>query len=211
MNIDYYKRIDPVTNVAFASTNINYYARIAPFINVAFTVTSVWWEQPRNHRGLDIATPYALGNVPVYSMCNGTIIFNGEDVGGYGYYIIMKDSTTNMGFLYAHLNKPSPLAVGTPIVVGQYVGNEGQTGHATGIHLHVEMQDLTNHGWIYGAPKETYSNPAEFMGFPNQEGIWIYYDGTPIDPPTPTPTFKRVKFPWVLYARKNRNKFTKNE
>lgn len=35
----------------------DYEARIAPFINVTFFVTSVWWEEPRNHRGLDIATP----------------------------------------------------------------------------------------------------------------------------------------------------------
>ena len=35
----------------------DYVARIAPFINVEFYVTSQWWEQPRNHRGLDIATP----------------------------------------------------------------------------------------------------------------------------------------------------------
>lgn len=25
-------------------------ARIAPFINIEFVVTSVWWEEPRNHR-----------------------------------------------------------------------------------------------------------------------------------------------------------------
>ena len=28
----------------------DYNARIAPFINVIFYVTSIWWEEPRNHR-----------------------------------------------------------------------------------------------------------------------------------------------------------------
>lgn len=37
-----------------------YEARIAPFINIEFWITSEWWEQPRNHRGLDIATASAL-------------------------------------------------------------------------------------------------------------------------------------------------------
>ena len=68
----------------------DYQARIAPFINQEFWVTSVWWEEPRNHRGLDIATAYSAGNAPLYSMCNGTIVYNGYDAGGYGYYIIMK-------------------------------------------------------------------------------------------------------------------------
>lgn len=75
----------------------DYEARIAPFINVTFYVTSVWWEQPRNHRGLDIATPSSLGNVPLYSMCNGTIVHKDYDAEGYGNYIIMKDSQTRHG------------------------------------------------------------------------------------------------------------------
>lgn len=61
----------------------DYVARIAPFINVTFYVTSVWWEQPRNHRGLDIATPSSLGNVPLYSMCNGTVVHKDYDANGY--------------------------------------------------------------------------------------------------------------------------------
>ena len=75
----------------------DYVARIAPFINVTFYVTSVWWEQPRNHRGLDIATASSLGNVPLYSMCNGTIVHKDYDADGYGNYIIMKDSITRYG------------------------------------------------------------------------------------------------------------------
>lgn len=58
----------------------------------------------------------------------------------------------------------------------------GTTGSSTGIHLHLEMQDISQHDWIYQAPKETYTNPAEFMGIPNQEGISVIYYGTPIPP-----------------------------
>lgn len=182
--------------------NADYQARIAPFIDVIFYVTSVWWEQPRNHRGLDIATPTALGNVPVYSMCDGTIVTNAYNEGGYGNYIIMKDDTTGMGFLYAHLVERSPLLVGSKIKIGEQVGREGSTGNSTGIHLHVEMQDISTHNWIYGADKSYYENPAEFMGFPNVEGISVYYDGVPYIPPVENK--KRKNFPWVLYARKLR-------
>lgn len=184
----------------------DYEARIAPFINETFYVTSEWWEQPRNHRGLDIATPSSLGNVALYSMCNGTIVINSWDEDGYGNYIVMKDKTTGMGFLYAHLNEPSMLNVGDEVLIGQLVGYEGTTGNSSGIHLHIEMQDISQHSWIFGADKSYYTNPAEFMGFPNVEDISIIYYGTPITP-TPTPsTKKRSKFKWVLYAKKLRNR-----
>ena len=49
------------------------------------------------------------------------------------------------------------------------------------------------------------------MGFPNQTGISVIYNGTPIPPipPTPVQTNQKSKFKWVLYNRKirNRNKF----
>lgn len=180
----------------------DYNARIAPFINIEFWVTSEWWEQPRNHRGLDIATASALGSQPLYSMCDGQVVLKSYDRTGYGYYIIMKDNTTNMGFLYAHLSQASPLNVGDSVSVGQFVGYEGSTGSSTGLHLHLEMQDLTNHNWIFRAPKEYYSNPADFMGIPNQEGISAIYDGTP--EPTP-PSSETSINNWLISKAKRVN------
>lgn len=166
----------------------DYEARIAPFINTQFWVTSEWWEQPRNHRGLDIATARAEGSQPVYSMCNGTVVLKSNDPDGYGYYIIMKDNDTGMGFLYAHFREPSNKNVGDSVSIGEQVGWEGSTGSSTGLHLHVEMQDISSHSWQFGAPKEMYENPADFMGFPNVEGITVIYYGTPKPPTPPTPT-----------------------
>ena len=85
--------------------------------------------------------------------------------------------------------------------IGEYVGNEGTTGASTGIHLHFEIQDISNTGyWNFIAPISDCINPAEWMGVPNVEGISIYYDGVP------KYKKKRKKFPWVLYAEKLRNK-----
>lgn len=176
----------------------DYEARIAPFINVTFYVTSEWWEQPRNHRGLDIATPSSLGNVPLYSMCNGTVVHKAFDENGYGNYIIMKDSITGMGFLYAHLHEPSNKNVGESVTLGEQVGLEGTTGSSTGIHLHLEMQDISQHNWQYQAPKEVYTNPAEFMDIPNVEGISAIYYGTPLPP---EPLYKNSK-KWLMSRSK---------
>ena len=134
-------------------------------------------------------------------MCNGEVVLKSYDEDGYGYYIIMKDSQTGMGFLYAHLKEPSPKNVGDTVSIGEFVGIEGTTGSSTGIHLHLEMQDISTHSWIFGADKSYYTNPADFLGIPNVEGTVAIYYGTPI----PTTT-KRNKFKWVLYARKLRNK-----
>lgn len=185
--------------------------RIAPFINVTFWVTSVWWELPRNHKGLDIATATAGGPVPIYSMCNGTVV-RSEVSGsltekvGYGNVVIVKDDTTGMGFLFAHLSRRD-VQLGDHVVIGQQIGMEGETGEAYGMHLHLEMQDISTHSWDYSYNKSLYTNPAEWMGIPNVEGTECYYDGVPIPPPTPKrKDNKKSKFKWVLYSKKLRVK-----
>lgn len=184
----------------------DYNARIAPFIDITFYVTSIFGIQPsRTHRGLDIATATSAGYVPMYSMCNGTVIRNRWD-DSYGNYLILKDNDYGIGFLFAHMNEPSPLSEGDSVVIGQYIGDEGTTGNSTGIHLHLEMQDISENSWEFNADIDKYINPAEWMGFPNTQGISVIYDGTPIEPPTPSITIKKKNFPWVLYARKLRNK-----
>ena len=66
------------------------------------------------------------------------------------------------------------------------------------------MQDLSNRSWIFNGNREDYLNPADFMGIPNQEGITVYYDGTPI-PPLPS-SFLHSHFKCVLYANKLRKR-----
>lgn len=65
---------------------------------------------------------------------------------------------------------------------GQQVGLEGTTGVSTGIHLHLEQQDLTNRDWSFDRIKENYKDPANFMGFPDIKGVSVIYNGTPIPP-----------------------------
>lgn len=158
--------------------------RIAPFINVEFVITSEWWE-PRsyNHKGLDISTG---GNDPLYSMFNGKVILKAWDGDGFGNYIIIKDNETGVASLYGHMKEVN-VNQGDNVAIGQQVGIEGTTGHSTGNHLHLELQDLSSgRDWIFGGQKSDYMNPATFLGIPNVEGTRAIYNGTP-RPPTPTP------------------------
>lgn len=185
---------------------------IAPFINVVFTITSHWWYVRVNpvtgettiHRGLDIATPYSE---PVYSMLNGYVMERGTD-SSQGNYLVICDnivgsSTYGYATRYMHLAS-FDVFQGQSVVVGQQVGMEGTTGQSTGIHLHVEMQDVSrfNWQWHWSYTKSDYLDPTVFMGIDNIDYTEWIYDGTPIPP---TPTHKRNKFPWVLYANKLRN------
>lgn len=180
-------------------------ANIAPFINVTFWVTSEFWEdRSYYHKGIDIATATALGSQPVYSVCDGIVVrseFTGsnEEKIGYGNVVIVK-GTDGMGYLFAHLNSRD-VSVGDSVRVGQKLGMEGETGEAYGMHLHFEMQDLTNHDWDYSHERSLYSNPADFMGIPNVEGTECFYNGTPYTPVVIT-TKKKHKYKFYLFKKK---------
>ena len=192
--------------------------RIAPFINVTFYITSKWWDVRTNpvtgqteiHRGLDIATG---GNDPVYSMLNGEVHSSGYS-SSRGNWIIIWDnnsssSTYGYATLYMHLRDAPLVSQGSPVLVGQQVGVEGTTGQSTGIHLHVEMQDLNRWGgqWHSSYTQSDYLDPTVFMNIPNVEGTECYYNGIPVPPPTPVVTStKKNKFKWVLYAKNLRAK-----
>lgn len=182
---------------------------IAPFINDVFTVTSKWWtiRWGELHRGLDIATS---GSKPVYSMLNGKIHSKGTTSSAGNWVIVVDDTigSTTYGYAtrYLHLVSQPTLPVGAIVRVGDYLAMEGQSGAATGIHLHVEMQDISRFNWQWHTSntQSDYLDPTVFMGIDNIEGTQWIYDGTPT--PTPTEDEKRKHFKWVLYAEKLRKK-----
>lgn len=154
----------------------DYNANVAPFINIIFYVTGEYGviRPTHTHVGIDIATSEPQD---LFSMFDGTVIDKGYS-NARGYYIIIK-GTNNLAFLYQHMSEASPLNIGDQVEVNQYVGREGNTGESTGLHLHLEMQDLTNRNWNFSNDISYYMNPATFMGIPNQTGISAIYDGVP--------------------------------
>lgn len=186
---------------------------IAPFINDIFTITSHWWYERidpitgelKIHRGLDIATS---GSKPVYSILNGRVMTRATDDSRGNYLIIVDDEPSSQFYgyatLYMHLASFDVLQ-NQRVVAGQKVGIEGTTGHSTGIHLHLEMQDISrfNWQWHYSYTKSDYLDPTVFMGIDNIDGTSWIYDGIPYIPPTEK---EKHKFRWVLYAKKLRNK-----
>lgn len=89
------------------------------------------------HTGLDIAGT-GIGS-PVYAANNGTIMVKTYTY-SYGNYIMINH---NNGYytLYGHMNGFAPgVEVGQTVARGQLIGYVGQTGWATGPHLHFEIR-----------------------------------------------------------------------
>lgn len=105
---------------------------------------------------------------------------------------------------------------GDKIVIGQQFGVEGATGNVTGLHTHIEMQNYVANGnrWIFASGDESlwnvvYFSPTDYMGFPNELGISVYYDGVPIEPEPPVINIIKKKFPWQILTKKIRERRSK--
>ena len=95
----------------------------------------------RAHTGVDYAAPTGT---PVRSTSSGTVSFIGNK-GGYGKLIEIKHSE-DYSTRYAHLSKFKPgLQLGSKVKQGETIGYVGQTGLATGPHLHYEFRVNGNH------------------------------------------------------------------
>jgi murein DD-endopeptidase MepM/ murein hydrolase activator NlpD len=90
----------------------------------------------RAHKGVDYAAPHG---VKIKAAGDGKIIFRGTK-GGYGKTVIIQHGG-NITTLYAHMSNFNRQARnGSRVKQGQIVGYVGQTGLASGPHLHYEYR-----------------------------------------------------------------------
>ncbi len=87
----------------------------------------------RFHNGVDISAPKGT---KVYSTAKGKILSAGR-VNGYGKYIVIKHNR-HYKTAYAHLDK-IVVKKGRKVKLGEIIGRVGNTGMATGNHLHYEV------------------------------------------------------------------------
>lgn len=90
------------------------------------------------HPAVDIA---AYIGAPVLAGDSGYVIVAGWSDVGYGYHIVI-DHGNGYQTLYAHLNSIY-VNVGDNVAQGQQIGEMGNTGNATGPHLHFEIRQNT--------------------------------------------------------------------
>ena len=91
--------------------------------------------ESRRHQGIDISSP--LGT-PIKASNAGMVIYSNNTIKGYGNLIILRHSEEYVT-VYAH-NQSNLVEEGTLVEKGQIIGKVGQTGKATGPHLHFEIR-----------------------------------------------------------------------
>ena len=161
----------------------------------------------RFHTGTDFA-PYGSTSASpdLFSVCSGVVVnvidYDPVIDQKLGNQVVIRDSSTNNYWRYCHMASPSPLAIGQTVDTNTKVGVMGQTGNAFGIHLHLEYS--TTSGWDY----DSFLNPSDALGIPNQRGTIVHFSGTPPTPPEPEPTETKKKkgFNWQTFTRVIRNR-----
>ena len=143
------------------------------------------WGAPRaqgGHEGTDLMTPQG---VPEYAVTDGTVVpVAGSNADGWntlGGHAVMIRADYSIGpvkagdlFYYAHLERKSPLRIGTRVRAGQVVGYAGDTGQGppgtSGLfppHLHL--------GWYDGTGGREEAGSGAMNPFPLLE--WIKSNG----------------------------------
>ncbi|RQD69936.1 MAG: M23 family metallopeptidase [Tindallia sp. MSAO_Bac2] len=98
------------------------------------------------HQGIDIAN---ASGTPVIASGSGIVTYSGYN-GGYGRMIIISHGYGYTS-VYAH-NSQNLVDVGDQVAEGDTIARMGQTGRATGPHLHFEIR-------VHGEPKD----PIDFL------------------------------------------------
>ena len=121
---------------------------VAGVVTLEFGVSNYPYQV--SHSGIDIADVRGVIGQPVTTFAEGTVskVMNIDNQ--YGRYVFI-DHGNNIVSEYWHLSSASVI-VGQHVVPGNVIGMEGETGLATGPHVHFQID-------VYGVPV----NPRSFI------------------------------------------------
>ena len=95
------------------------------------------WRWGRMHNGIDIAGGGDYG-MPIIAADGGTVIWSGNDGGGYGNYVMI-DHGNGYITVYGHASELA-CSTGDYVSQGETIAYVGSTGNSTGPHLHFEIR-----------------------------------------------------------------------
>ena len=97
-----------------------------------------------DHQGIDL---FAACGTPLVAASPGTVRTRKHQSRA-GHYVVITGTPSGEDEVYMHLKSRSPLSVGDRVAAGTPIGQVGDTGRATGCHLHFEL--WTAPGWYAG-------------------------------------------------------------
>jgi murein DD-endopeptidase MepM/ murein hydrolase activator NlpD len=107
-----------------------------PLANVPAYVGSPFGSRDgRAHEGIDLPAPTGT---PVMAAADGEVVYAGNGIRGYGNLIVLQHSG-DLLTVYAH-NSALFVSAGQAVRSGERIAQVGQTGRASGPHLHFEVR-----------------------------------------------------------------------
>jgi hypothetical protein len=100
--------------------------------------------QGHTHQGQDV---FARCGTPIVAARGGKVMYAGFHSAA-GYYVVIDGKATGTDYAYMHLRQPALVSTGQSVSTGQQLGEVGETGRATGCHLHFE--EWSAPGWYRG-------------------------------------------------------------
>ncbi|MEG4166649.1 MULTISPECIES: peptidoglycan DD-metalloendopeptidase family protein [unclassified Microcoleus] len=119
-------------------------------LSIASAITSPfgWRTHPvmgygRFHTGTDLGAPMGT---PVLAAYAGQVAI-ADWLGGYGLTVVLNHNKKSQETLYGHLSELF-VKPGEWVKQGDTIGRVGSTGMSTGPHLHFEVRQMTDQGWV---------------------------------------------------------------
>lgn len=97
----------------------------------------------RFHAGIDLGAP---SGTPVLAASSGVVTAS-KRMGGYGLAVTIEHQNGRYETLYGHLSELL-VSMGETVRSGQVIGRVGSTGASTGPHLHFELRQQGDKGWV---------------------------------------------------------------
>ena len=111
--------------------------------NLGYTATNNFGGG-RGHKGQDM---FAKCGTPLAAARGGRVQFAGYHSAA-GYYAVIDGRGTGRDYVYMHMLGPAKVSTGKRVRTGQLIGQVGESGRATGCHLHFEL--WSSPGWYEG-------------------------------------------------------------
>jgi len=128
----YYTEAGRALRKEFLKTPLKYTRISSGYTNRRFHPTLHKW---RKHLAVDFAAPT---NTPVQAVATGTVTYVGKK-GASGNLVVIEHAGGYLSY-YAHLNRFGRVEVGDRVGQKTVIGYVGQTGRATGPHLHYALK-----------------------------------------------------------------------
>ena len=98
------------------------------------------WRGKRFHEGTDFGAPEGT---PIYAAHDGVVVLESRSHGNYGRIVVIQGE--KFMTVYGH-NSRNHVSIGDSVSKGDHIADVGETGRATGPHLHFETRILDPQG-----------------------------------------------------------------